>query len=301
MSLFRRTRNAPPPAPAPAPGAAAARYWDNHHHVAEDPLFWMANPLCRAAINRRVTGDPHVWPLDWFAREFSRGGFRRGLSLGCGMGSLERSARRLGLCESILGLDFSAQSLGVGRDRARAEDVRGVTYASADLNDPDFGAAAFDVVFVHQSLHHVVQVERLLDAAARCLVPGGVLYLDEWTGPSQDEWTSEKLRRVAALYAAAPGTWRNHHRLRPPISLDDPSEAVRSSVILPAARERYTALAERPYGGQLVAVLLSQMNAAAAADAAFPRAVAHWLELEDREIERDPAASFHTVAVLAPK
>lgn len=295
MRLFRRTLHAPVHVPG-----AAARYWDQHHHVAEDPLFWMANPLCRSAINRRVTGDPHLWPLDWFARKFSPGAFRRGLSLGCGMGNLERSARRLGLCESILGLDFSAESLGVGRERARAEDVRGVTYASADLNDADFGTAAFDVVFIHQSLHHIVELERLLDAAARCLVPGGLLYLDEWTGPSQDEWTPEKLHRAAELYAAAPRTWRNH-RLEPPISLDDPSEAVRSSEILPAARERYTALAERPYGGQLVAVLLSQMNAAAAADPAFPAAVAHWLELEDEEIERDPARSFHTVAVLAPR
>jgi SAM-dependent methyltransferase len=298
VNIFHRTPHRPEQAPA---SDAAVRYWDHHHHVAEDPLFWMANPLCRAAINRRVTGDPNLWPLDWFARDFSRGGFRRGLSLGCGMGSLERSARRIGLCESILGLDFSAESLGVGRERARAEDVRGVTYAAADLNDPDFGVAAFDVVFIHQSLHHVVEVERLLDAAARCLAPGGLLYLDEWTGPSQDEWTPDKLQRAAALYAAAPRPWRNHRRLKPPISLDDPSEAVRSSAILPAARERFTTVEERPYGGQLVAVLLSQMNAAAQADPVFPRALAHWLALEEEEIERDPSKSFHTVAVLAPR
>jgi len=278
----------------------AARYWDHHHHVVEDPLFWMANPLCRAAINRRVTGDPNLWPLDWFAREFSHVGIRQGLSLGCGMGSLERSARRIGLCESILGLDFSTESLGEGRRRARAEDVRGLTYAAADLNDPDFGVSAFDVVFIHQSLHHVVQVERLLDAAAACLRPGGMLYLDEWTGPSQDEWTPALLRRATTLYAAAPSSWRNHHRLKPPISVDDPSEAIRSSAILPAAHERFRTLVERPYGGQLVALILSQMNALAAADPAFPRAVAHWLALEDDEIAKDPSSSFHTVAVLMP-
>ena len=278
----------------------AATYWDHHHHVAEDPLFWMAHPLCRAAINRRVTGDPHLWPLDWFARKFAGAGFRRGLSLGCGLGSLERSAMRLGLCESILGLDFSAESLGVGRTRARAENVRGVTYASADLNDPDFGVAAFDVVFIHQALHHVVEVERLLDAAAKCLLPGGLVYMDEWTGPSQDEWTPQLLARATELFAAAPRSWRNHRRLKPPISLDDPSEAVRSSAILPASRERFT-MVERPYGGQLVAVLLSQMNATAASDPAFPGALARWLELEEEEIAADPARSYHTVAVLSPR
>ena len=126
-------------------GETASRYWDGHHHVAEDPLFWMANPLCRAAINRRVTGDPNVWPLDWFAREFGRGGFRRGLSLGCGMGSLERAARRIGLCDFLLGLDFSPASLEVARGKARSDEIAAVTYAVADLNRPEFGGEAFDV------------------------------------------------------------------------------------------------------------------------------------------------------------
>ena len=60
-------------------------------------------------------------------------------------------------------------------------------------------------------------------------------------------------------------------------------------------------MVERPYGGQLVAVLLSQMNATAAADPAFPGALARWLELEEEEIAADPARSYHTVAVLSPR
>src|ERR1022692_2740344 len=86
---------------------ASRRFWDEHHAISEDPLFWMANPSCRAAINRRVTGDPNVWPLDGFARDTAGRTFRRALSLGCGMGSLERAVRRSGLCERITGIDFS--------------------------------------------------------------------------------------------------------------------------------------------------------------------------------------------------
>jgi SAM-dependent methyltransferase len=282
-------------------GKTASRYWDGHHHVAEDPLFWMANPLCRAAINRRVTGDPNLWPLDWFAREFGRGGFRRGLSLGCGMGSLERAARRLGLCDFLLGLDFSPASLEVARGRARFDEIAAVTYAVADLNRPEFGGKAFDAVFIHQSLHHVVAVEELLDAAARALTPAGLLYLDEWTGPSQDEWTLDRLSRAAELYEKTPRSWRNSRALKPPISLDDPSEAVRSSAILPALARSFDAITVRPYGGHYVALLLSQMSAAASADPAFPAALERWLALEDEDLARDPESGYHTVAVVRPR
>jgi hypothetical protein len=51
-----------------APEDAVARYWDENRQKAKDPAYWMAHPLCRQAINRRVSGDPHEWPLDWFKR-----------------------------------------------------------------------------------------------------------------------------------------------------------------------------------------------------------------------------------------
>jgi hypothetical protein len=37
----------------------AAEYWDANREKAKDPAFWMAHPLCRKAINRRVSGSEH--------------------------------------------------------------------------------------------------------------------------------------------------------------------------------------------------------------------------------------------------
>jgi ubiquinone/menaquinone biosynthesis C-methylase UbiE len=121
-------------------------FWDTHHHVNEDPTSWQADPQCREAINRRVSGDPQAWPLvafQWYIRRR----FRRGLSLGSGLGNLERAARQIDLCEEIEGVDASEVSLGIARARASEEGLTGISYRAGDLNSLRLPRARYDVVF----------------------------------------------------------------------------------------------------------------------------------------------------------
>ena len=65
----------------------AASYWDENREKSRDPAYWMAHPLCRRAINRRISGNIHEWPLDWFKRVHATKAFGRGASWGCGLGA----------------------------------------------------------------------------------------------------------------------------------------------------------------------------------------------------------------------
>ena len=59
----------------------------------------MAHPLCRQAINRRVSGSPHEWPLDWFKRVYAAAAIRARRVLGMrarGLRALGAPARRRG-------------------------------------------------------------------------------------------------------------------------------------------------------------------------------------------------------------
>src|SRR5450631_3103870 len=69
---------------------AARRFWDEGAPGEPENHYWGAQPLVRRAINRRVTGDPNQWPVEWFARRYAREPLERGLSVGCGPGLLER-------------------------------------------------------------------------------------------------------------------------------------------------------------------------------------------------------------------
>src|ERR1700716_4116665 len=71
---------------------AARRFWDEGAPGEPENHYWGAQPLVQRAINRRVTGDPNVWPMDWFARRYTPVPAPLVLSVGCGSGILERDA-----------------------------------------------------------------------------------------------------------------------------------------------------------------------------------------------------------------
>jgi predicted SAM-dependent methyltransferase len=280
--------------------AGAEEFWDGHHHILEDPGFWMAHPLCRAAINRRVSGDPNVWPLTALG-VFAGRPLGRALSLGCGTGSLERTAMRLKMFGEIDAVDSSEASLQVARERASEEGLEGIRYSRGDLNDLRLPRRAYDVVIFHQSLHHVVAIEKLLARVGLAIAPDGLLALDEWTGPSRDEWDDTQLARVRRMFQDLPPEWRRWPELRDPIEHDDPSEAVRSSAILPAVRRQFEVLVERPYGGHIVPILMSQVVLDKIPPPLLDRLVSRWLDIEDEDLARDPALSFHTALVARPR
>jgi SAM-dependent methyltransferase len=185
----------------------ALAFWDSHQHINQDPTYWMAQPQCRLAINRRVCGEPYVWPLDAFKRFVGRR-FKRGLSLGSGSGNLERAARQLDLCEEIEGVDGSEASVSLARSKASEEGLSGISYRSGNLNTLRLPRGQYDVVFFHASLHHVRSIEKLLARVERAMTPDGVLFIEEWVGPSRDEWNDAKMSRMRALYDQLPPSWK---------------------------------------------------------------------------------------------
>jgi SAM-dependent methyltransferase len=280
--------------------ADARAFWDEHHHVNEDPSSWQADPQCREAINRRVSGEPQAWPLLAF-KWYTGRRFRRGLSLGSGLGNLERAARQIDLVEEIEGIDASEVSLQIARLRAASEGLTGISYTVGNLNRISLPRAQYDVVFFHASLHHVRSIERLLAQVERSMTPDALLFLDEWVGPSRTQWTDARLARMRALYADLPEAWRAYPYLRAPIVADDPSEAARSSAILPAVRRMFHVMAERPYGGHLVAVILSQLAPDRVSTAERGALITRLLALEEADLAVDPSCSYHAVVVACRK
>lgn len=94
---------------------------------------------------------------------------RRVLDLGCGYGWFSRWAADAG-APSVLGIDVSERML----DRAVADTHdRRVSYVRADLDQLDFDAGVFDLVFSSLTLHYLVDIDRLFAQIARSLSPGG--------------------------------------------------------------------------------------------------------------------------------
>lgn len=138
----------------------------------------------------------------------------RVLDAGCGDGALVRFMTRQGA--RVTGLECGAKQLARARAAERAGEERYVGGIGQAL---PFAAAAFDIVVYFNALHHVPVAEQAaaLDEAARVLVSGGRLYVQE---PLARGAYFEAMRRIedetavrAAAYealgaAAADGRWR---------------------------------------------------------------------------------------------
>ncbi len=256
----------------------------------------MAHPLCRRAINRRVSGSQDEWPLDWFKRVYASAPFARGVSWGCGLGAFERAAVRAGIVDEIDAFDLSARSLEAAQASARAEGFESIHYARGDFDDPQLAPGRYDIAFFHASLHHVSKLERLFSRLRLALKPAGAIYLDEYIGPSRDRWTDRRLRVARALLDLLPAEARAQESLQPPIEADDPSEAVRSEEIPLFFERHFETIAWRPYGGQIADLLFPCLRREWIGSEPGERTIGTLLKIEDREIASDPSLSHHAVA-----
>ncbi len=232
---------------------AARRFWDEGAPGEPEEHYWGAQPLVRRAINRRVTGDPNRWPMEWFAGKYARPTLSRGLSVGCGSGLLERDVLAKRICQFVEGVDFSPEAIAEARREAEAANLsHALAYRVEDINAFELPHDRYDIVFFHGSLHHVRSVERVLAEVSKALKPGGLLYLDEYMGPSRNEWTDGQWAFARSAFDALPEELKNRKNLMIPLPLDDPLESIRSSAIRPETQRLFQVLEDRPYGGNIL-------------------------------------------------
>lgn len=271
----------------------ARSFWDREI-VQQSHVSWMEDPAIHEYVNQSIGGKQAMWPIDWFEQWLGGRKFGRALSIGCGGGALERDLVRRGLCARVDAFDGSVTSLHLARTTADAEGLgKRIGYFAADFNEPALPRRAYDIVFFHQSAHHVAKLEKLYRAILLALKPDGLLYLDEYVGPSRFDWNDALIAPHRAAYAALPAEVRAFERLEFPIQQDDPSEAIRSSEIEPQLAVGFRTVARRPYGGTLLSVLFPAVKP-------DPALVQRLID-EEKRMLANGAPSYYAVIVAKPR
>lgn len=185
------------------------------------------------------------------------------LSLGCGEGDRELEWARLGVFAQITGVDISPEQIERATRNAKEAGLDHlVSFHVADAQQALHEAEGqCDVVLALNSLHHFSRLGEIMRLIARALGPGGLLIMDEYVGPSRFQWASGQMRAANALLTVLPEGHRTQRDgqvksrvVRPSrlsMRLDDPSEAVESSSLIPALQEHFAILEEQPYGSIL--------------------------------------------------
>ena len=277
-------------------------YWDDlevHDGGERIEEIWLNHPLVRAEANRRISGHPAVWPTEWFAREFATHlPLRSAAVIGCGTGAFERDLISRDVAAYVHAVDIAGPPIRRATELAVASAMENrVTYVQADavswLADR---AESFDGVFFHASLHHF-QPEAILSVVHRALRPGGLLYFDEYVGPSRTQWNAARLILPNIAYRLLPHALVRPHLIRSPINHEDPTEAVASHRIMPTVRELFDVVAERPYGGNLLPLIYPNLHRPPAVRAStLDRGVRRLIHYE-RALSRVGLTAYYSVVV----
>ena len=253
----------------------ASKHWGERaleQKLATMPSSWSECPVViQEYINPRVSGTKDQGWLEAVARDYFKQGVKRGLSLGCGGGGLERHGLQLGIAQAFDAYDVSAGAVELAIEEATiSEQIDAINYQVANLNKLEFRPRHYGAVFASQSVHHIEALEHYMEQAHKTLKKGGLFVINEFVGPNQFQWSDAQLTHANRLLQSIPEQYRHLIREegikqsidRPTIAAMnayDPTEAIRSEDIIPELEQRFELIDRRDFGGTLLHLVLDNI------------------------------------------
>ncbi len=250
-----------------------AACWDRTAETRRDSprRGWLDSRVVVAErLNAPVSGSPSVNWLFGLVERLGIPSWSCWLSVGCGAAGQEVGALQHGLCAHLDAIDISRSALEQGRRIAAAAGVENISFIEADFGRYRLAADSYDVVLMNMSLHHVKELDSLLSRIAACLRPGGYFLINEYIGPRQFQFEEPQLSIVNDLLETLPDELRRDvttgeiKRSYERKSVEfwnsaDPSEAIRSDMIVPALDRHFDVVERIDYGGTVLHLLLEHI------------------------------------------
>ncbi|WP_294901478.1 class I SAM-dependent methyltransferase [Tatumella sp. UBA2305] len=109
------------------------------------------------------------------------------LDVGCGQGKSFRYLNKHFRPEKIIGIDADPLSLQLSQKEADNQGINAEIKGGDCANIP-LDSNSVDIIFCHQTFHHLVEQEKALAEFFRVLKPGGILMFAESTKYYIDTW-----------------------------------------------------------------------------------------------------------------
>ncbi len=264
---FIQPLSTPEPVLQPTKPAQDKSYWEANP-TAASASEWISNPIIEDTIHRRMSGgQTQKYWLRWLIEDYFAGrSFNNLLSLGCGMGNHEVTLAEANFAKTIDAFDFSEASLDIAKHRAEIAGVK-VNFYTDDFNTFTLDSGKkYDIAFCSGSLHHVKEIERFLEIVHQSLHPESYFIVNEYVGDNYCIYSRKKVELINRLYGCFNELLRSGLQsefINPSIYQvfnTDPSEAVRSKLILPFLEYYFDVEVYNPFGGGILHPLYPLLN-----------------------------------------
>lgn len=283
--------------------------------AAPEDVHWLSIPAVQIRYNRRATGKPdlgwHAYCLSFVPLERAKNA--RMLVLGCASGWLERDLFRRGAFSQCDVVDPSPIAVAAARALADAEGCGGISYTVADLSVVELPQHSYDAVWSDGSLCRTRDVEHLTGQIARSLKPGGLLFANEYVGPSRYALPASQREAIQAAFSLIPRRYRRRadraaadapREVELPGPGGDPSDAAPSSSgdVLRTLRRQFELVESRALGGTILQFLLEGIAPNFKTDGRIAGQVLDMLfAIEDTLIDSGELGSDFALVVARPK
>jgi len=219
--------------------------------------YWNDLELVKRYKNKLTTGKENLhWIDDILIRFRKFVPFKSALIVGCGNGWLERKLFDLGIGLEFDSFDISKKYIQEAKEK---RGKRPINYFIEDVNEMEsIENDRYDVVFNFAIIHHATKVEFVMKKLSQVLKKTGLLFNEEYVGPSRNQYSNEHLEIMLNVMSNLPEYLRSKYPLRPHIMnfRIEPTEAIYSDQILPSIKKYFDIVYERNLNGGIAYQIL---------------------------------------------
>lgn len=231
---------------------------------------WWEIPAVRKRWNKIITGNSETDYLKYLHNNYFIEGATI-LSPGCGTGEKEIKIASMPKVKRLDAFDIAEKRIAIANEKAKSKNLDNIIFIVADIENFTPQENFYDVILFDSFLHHVQDIDKILIRFLTSLKDDGILVINEYVGQNRFQWTTEQLQKANELLLKIPKHLRKREFdgkiktkiFRPGILrmiLSDPSEAVNSEAILPEIHKHTEIIEEKPYGGNLLQLILKDIS-----------------------------------------
>jgi ubiquinone/menaquinone biosynthesis C-methylase UbiE len=181
-----------------------AKHWSTINCAASERNFYTFLPIrtrsCKLIFNEDDATRKdwcEYWTVEKYLKESIP--FDNALSICCGFGEVERNLARLNVAKRITGIDIAQSAVEYARKRAEADGLSGLEYSVANVNTEEIGENTYDLIWANGALHHIEELEMVIQRLYRGIRPGGYLVSNEYVGPRYQQVGKRQLEVINAI------------------------------------------------------------------------------------------------------
>jgi ubiquinone/menaquinone biosynthesis C-methylase UbiE len=241
-------------------------------YTTADKKNWWDIPEVNTRLDYLISGDRNISSYDYVSKKyFKEKNSLNCLSLGCGTGG--REIKWAEICNNLIidAYDLSKERIDDANKTAEEKSLQTkLKFHNANVFEINFKKKYYDVIFLEGSLHHFSPLRILFEHINYALKDDGIIIINDFAGPTRFQWSKKQIEITNSVLDLLPDNYKRKINInsiksrvyipgRLSMYLNDPSEAVESSNILPLLHELFDIIEFKKLGGTILHLLFKDI------------------------------------------